>query len=78
MVSDSERDRARRRDLAPAATKDFVLGNGGTKAPPYKGYGLCPTPCNTNTKPAIKTEKEKLVISSSLLLEIINGNLLNE
>ena len=22
--------------------KDFVLGNGGTKAPPYKEYGLCP------------------------------------
>ena len=28
--------------LAPAAMKDFVLGNGGTKAPPYKGHGLCP------------------------------------
>ena len=28
--------------------------------------------------PVAKTEKEKLVISSSLLLEIINGNLLNE
>ena len=24
--------------LAPPATKDFVLGNGGTKAPPYKKY----------------------------------------
>ena len=34
--------------------KDFVLGNGGTKAPPYKGYGLCPTRCNTNAKLAIK------------------------
>ena len=36
--------------LHPAAMKDLVLGNGGTKAPPYKGYGLCPTRCNTNAK----------------------------
>ena len=32
------------RGLAPAVMKDFVLCNGGTKAPPYKGYGLCPKP----------------------------------
>ena len=30
------------RGLAPAAMKDFVLCNGGTKAPPYKGVWALP------------------------------------
>ena len=39
--------------------KGFVLCNGGTKAPPYKGYGLCSMClCNTKAKLAIKAEKE--------------------
>ena len=38
--------------------KGFVLGNGGTKAPPYKGYRLCPMRYNTKAKLAIKAEKE--------------------
>ena len=30
------------RGLAPAVMKDFVLCNGGTKAPPYKGVWALP------------------------------------
>ena len=42
------------RGLAPAVMNDFVLSNGGTKAPPYKWYGLYPMClCNTKAKPAI-------------------------
>jgi hypothetical protein len=30
------------RGLAPTAMKDFALGNGGTKAPPFKGVWALP------------------------------------
>ena len=41
----------------PAATEDFVLGNGGTKAPPYKGDGLCSKPLEYKGATCDKTER---------------------
>ena len=41
--------------LAPAVMNALNLKCGGSKPPPYKGYGLCPMClCNTKAKLAIK------------------------
>ena len=58
--------------------RTLCVGTTTNYTPKNKGMGFARRICETNAKPAIKTEKEKLVISSSLLLEIINGSLLNE